>query len=422
LKTFLCFCFLFNFAIQAWAAPVSFSVQNATVRSVLQTLADTNGYSLVMPQGGNTPITLTLTDVPFEKAVRLIAQSEGLAIHTEGTVLYAAVPEQMSRSFGTLSVYPLNYIRAETAHNVLKPLTKSPLTFDALSNTLFVTGSPGEQAQIKKALTAMDRPTKQVTFEACILSLRDEASRELGLTWNWDTLPASSEAKSGYAGLIHLGHGYRTHFQATLSALCQEGKAKVLATPSIITLPGQEGSIFIGDHIPVVTEKITSGSSTYSTEYVDAGIRLACKPLVSHDGIISAEVHTEVSTPTLISELKNYRITSRTADTHVRLKERETLVIGGLISEEEQQRFEAVPLLSKLPLLGELFKFRSHNKNRTEVCIFLTPYLSEPGTSPTLYRMPETLQKKEPSSKDSSYKIRNQPLAGASKNYAAPAP
>ena len=100
--------------------------------------------------------------------------------------------------------------------------------------------------------------------------------------------------------------------------------------------------------------------------------------------MITASVHTEVSTPTLISELHNYRITSRTADTNVRLLEGETLVIGGLISDEEQKRLEAIPFLSKLPLLGNLFTFRSRKKTRTEVVMLLTPYLTEPGRSPTL--------------------------------------
>ena len=419
---YLLFFLFFLLLKPAAAAPVSFAVENAPVRDVLQALAAANGCSLIMPAGNCPPLTLALQDVPFEEALRLITRGLGLCFRLDGQFLYVAPPEQMDRTFGNLAVHRLNYIRAEAAAKVLKPLSASPLAFDGLSNTLFVTGTPGEQARIEKALAAMDRPTKQVTFEACILSLRDEAARELGLRWNWDTLPAGESGSGSYAGLIHLGHGYRTHFQATVSALCQDGRAKVLATPSIITLPGQEGSIFIGDHIPVVTEKVTSGTSTYSTEYVDAGIRLTCMPLVSEDGLISAEVHTEVSTPTLISELKNYRITSRTADTHVRLYGGETLVIGGLISEEEQQRFEAVPLLCKLPLLGELFKFRSRSKARTEVCIFLTPYVSEAGRSPALRFPPDRSEKKEPPAEDSSLPVKNHGLPGASKNCRGSAP
>ena len=101
--------------------------------------------------------------------------------------------------------------------------------------------------------------------------------------------------------------------------------------------------------------------------------------------MITSVVHTEVSTPTLISELKNYKITSRTADTTVRMRDGETLVIGGLINEEEQKRLQKVPFLSNIPLLGELFKNRTTSKTKTEVIMILTPHLTNPGESPAIY-------------------------------------
>ena len=147
----------------------------------------------------------------------------------------------------------------------------------------------------------------------------------------------------------------------------------MLATPSLITIPGKEASIFIGSHIPVVTEKHNNGESTYSTEYVDAGIKLTYTPVVSRDGYITSSVHTEVSTPT------------RTADTNVRMRNGETLVIGGLISEEEQKQLQQIPFLSKIPLLGALFRNHYKSKSRTEVIMLLTPYLTEAGRSPAIY-------------------------------------
>ena len=153
-----------------------------------------------------------------------------------------------------------------------------------------------------------------------------------------------------------------------------------------ITIPGKEASIFIGDHIPVQTEKHDSSGSYTATEYLDAGIKLQYAPIISEDGkMVTASVHTEVSMPVLISELKNYRITSRTADTNVRMYSGETLVIGGLISEEQQRTMQKVPFLSKIPLLGELFKNRSRSHSKTEVLLLLTPHITEAGSSPAIY-------------------------------------
>ncbi|MPN02156.1 hypothetical protein SDC9_149369 [bioreactor metagenome] len=87
----------------------------------------------------------------------------------------------------------------------------------------------------------------------------------------------------------------------------------------------------------------------------------------------------------MISELKNYKITSRTADTNVRMRNGETLIIGGLINEEEQETLRKVPFISNLPILGELFKDRTKTKNKTEVMMILTPHITDAGESPAIY-------------------------------------
>ena len=162
-----------------------------------------------------------------------------------------------------------------------------------------------------------------------------------------------------------------------------------MAKPRIITIPGREASIFIGDHIPVQTEKHDSGGYYTATEYLDAGIKLQYLPLISQDGkMVTAKVHTEVSTPVLISELKNYRITSRTADTHVRMFSGQTLVIGGLISEEEQNSLQKIPFLGDLPLLGKLFSNRTKRRSKIEVMLLLTPHITDAGSSPAIYQQP----------------------------------
>ena len=238
--------------------------------------------------------------------------------------------------------------------------------------------------------------TQQVTLEAKIIAVSREDSKNLGINWNWDKIPQNSNYygdddydsdtdDENFGGVVHFGANYEFRFNATLNALIANGKAKILATPRIITIPGKEASIFIGDHIPVVTEKISNAVTTSSTDYVDAGIKLQYTPIVSSDGMITSVVHTEVSTPTLIGELKNYKITSRTADTTVRMRNGETLVIGGLINEEEQKRLQKVPFLSNIPLLGELFKNRTTSKTKTEVLMILTPHLTNAGESPAIY-------------------------------------
>ena len=302
-------------------------------------------------------------------------------------------------------LYPLSYAQASELATALKELFTGKLSVDKSTNSLILFGPTSEQERLSQLLQTLDAPTKQVTLEAKIIALSQENNKSLGVNWNWDTIPqrdsqndetssdSSSSTDNSYGGNFKFWRGYAFRFNATLNALISKGKAKVLAKPHIITIPGREANIFIGDHIPVQTEKHDSSGTYTATEYLDAGIKLQYLPLISTDGkMVTARVHTEVSTPVLISELKNYRITSRTADTHVRMYSGQTLVIGGLISEEEQNTLQKIPFLGDLPLLGKLFSNRTKKSTKVEVILLLTPHITEPGTSPAIYQPPAEMK------------------------------
>ena len=297
-------------------------------------------------------------------------------------------------------LYHLSYAQAGELSQAIKGLFSGALGVDKSTNSLILYGPPSEHQRLQSLLQAVDIATKQVTLEAKIIALSQEHNKNLGINWNWDTIPQrdsdgdaeqdeSETSDNDFGGSFKFWRGYSFRFNATLNALIAKGKAKVLAKPRIITIPGREASIFIGDHIPVQTEKHDSGGYYTATEYLDAGIKLQYLPLISQDGkMVTAKVHTEVSTPVLISELKNYRITSRTADTHVRMFSGQTLVIGGLISEEEQNSLQKIPFLGDLPLLGKLFSNRTKRRSKVEVMLLLTPHITDAGSSPAIYQQP----------------------------------
>ena len=297
-------------------------------------------------------------------------------------------------------IYPLSYAQAGELAASLKELFSGKIGVDKSTNSLILYGPDTEHQRMQKLLHSLDIATKQVTLEAKIIALSQEHNKSLGINWNWDTIPQrdqtsdtetdeNANSTSDFGGNFKFWRGYAFRFNATLNALISNGKAKVLAKPRIITIPGREASIFIGDHIPVQTEKHDSGGYYTATEYLDAGIKLQYLPLISQDGkMVTAKVHTEVSTPVLISELQNYRIISRTADSHVRIFSGQTLVIGGLISEEEQNTLQKIPFLGDLPLLGKLFSNRTKKRSKVEVMLLLTPHITEAGTSPAIYQEP----------------------------------
>ncbi|NLU43599.1 MAG: type II and III secretion system protein [Acholeplasmataceae bacterium] len=379
-----------SFSTCVAAENVSLTIQKGDIRDVLAALSAISGQSIVTDDSVKGTISIDLENVPFTTALDLVTRSKGLAYKTVSNVIVVSSYENINKFFGNVGVYKLQYAKASEVLDTLKTIIKGDgLSADAVTNSIVFTGNGGEEAKLRDALTLLDVATKQVTLEAKIIAISVEDEKNLGVTWDWTVLPQSedtgSSSSSKYGGIIDLSHGYTARFQATVNALITNGKAKILATPRIITIPGKAASIFIGDHIPVLTDKIENGTTTTTTSYVDAGIKLSYTPIVSDDGYITSVVHTEVSTPTLVSELKNYKITSRTADTNVRMRNGETLVIGGLINEEEQKSFKSIPFLSNIPLLGELFKSRSTTKSKTEVMMILTPYITNAGESPAIY-------------------------------------
>lgn len=384
---FLAACLLLfpSAATPATASPlVNLNVQQAEIREVLTALSALANTSIIADDSVTGKVTVQLTNVPFDTALDLITRTKGLAYRRYNDLIVVAAAEKMSQHYSQLQVFPLRYAKAEELKTALDGIVDSKhLKADPMTNALIFNGPRSEEDKVREALQRLDLPYKQISLEAKIVSIVKEDNKNIGINWEWDEIPSSSsDDEDGVkAGKIHFGPGYLFRYQSTLSAMISSGKAKILASPRITTMPGKEAAIFIGDHIPVITEKTTDGSVTQSTEYVDAGIKLTYTPQVNENGDITAKVHTEVSTPILIAELKNYKITTRSAETYVRLKDGETLVIGGLINAEETNNLSRIPLLSNLPVLGHLFKDTSKSKVNTEVMIFLTPTIIKPSES-----------------------------------------
>ena len=370
------------------AENVTMSIKDGEIRDVLTALSNLGDQSIVTDETVKGKISISFDNVPFDTALDLVTRTKGLAYRNVHGVIVVSSQEQISKYYGDVAVFKLNYAKADDVKTILKDIVKGEgagLSVDPITNSIVFTGTRADEQKVRDTLALVDIPTKQVTLEAKIISLDNDESKNLGLSWDWETLPVSTSPTTKYGGIIHLGHGYQTTFQATLNALITSGKGKILATPRIITIPGKEASIFIGDHIPVLTKSTDNGSTTTTTEYVDAGIKLSYTPVVSNDGYITAVVHTEVSTPTYIEDVGNYKISSRTADTNVRMRNGETLVIGGLINEVEKETISKIPFISNIPILGELFKNSAKNKNKTEVMMILTPHITDAGESPAIY-------------------------------------
>ena len=285
---------------------------------------------------------------------------------------------------------------------------------DPGTGSIVLYGTASEAKAAERLIEALDQPQPQVSLEAKVIAIDKNAAKELGIEWEWSRAPQYPDYSTEYEtrrrtvqnadgsyttvvedvphetvrrywdgsgssvpGIIRFGRGpggfpFEFYYGAKINALISDGKANLLARPNITTLQGREAVINIGGEVPVQTVSVTNSTTTTSVTYREAGIILRCTPRVGVDGDITAKVHTEVSSPLYVDALAAYRFNKRSADTEVRLRDGETMVIGGLIGSEESKVLSKIPFLGDLPILGAFFRNVRTSKTDSEVMIFLT--------------------------------------------------
>ncbi|MFK8012158.1 MAG: type II secretion system protein GspD, partial [Marinicellaceae bacterium] len=173
---------------------------------------------------------------------------------------------------------------------------------------------------------------------------------------------------------------------ANINAQQTNGRVSVLSTPSIFVLNNKEASINVGRQIPIPTNNFgssfnnnnNSGNFRSSVSYRQTGVKLQVKPRINPGGLVYLELTQEVSAPgTPDPNTNNVPIDNRDLTTEVAIQSGQTIVMGGLISENNSKGYAGVPVLGKVPLLGKLFSQRTKNSDRTELIVLLTPTVIE---------------------------------------------
>ena len=409
--------------VPAAAAPVTIDVTGGDVRTVLLAVARMSNLPLIVDDSVTGTVTAHLTG-EGEEVLRLVAAARGIQIERRGTVFLALAadtraenrrvhsytvrygdPEELAHAAnlsltgeGKQAVVSKNNDERWNRDSDSDSNTQRRVLVDRATNTLLFYGTESEALSVREIISALDTAPKQVSLEARVVAVSKEAAKQLGIDWSWSSLPQYPRVKSDGAGslevsernagtggtsapgIIRFGRGpggvpYEFYYSAAIRALITDGHAKMLARPNITTVQGHEALINIGAEVPVPRTATSNSVTTTGIEYREAGIILRYTPRVTADGSIVARVHTEVSTPVYVDELKAYRFQKRSADTTVRLRDGETMVIGGLIDSDESRSLSKIPFLGDLPVLGAFFRSVRTSKTETELMIFLTAHV-----------------------------------------------
>lgn len=244
------------------------------------------------------------------------------------------------------------------------------------SNGIIVRGPDDEIAEIEKLAASIDRKIPQILIEGKVVEVSESGLSDLGVIWGQEegSFKFSINKSNGSVSLTD-------DILATLNALVATGKARVLASPTISALDGKEAEINIGSRIPYAVPAGTSSTNCqWTVEYIEAGVNLKILPTVASDGTIISDIKPEVST---VSEWRTTAagqfpvISTRNASVTVRMKDGETLVIGGLINESDSENRSGIPFLSDIPVVGGVFQNNNTEKTRTEIVFLITPRLMD---------------------------------------------
>lgn len=232
---------------------------------------------------------------------------------------------------------------------------------DTETGALIVKATQAQIDAITPVIGKLDRPKPQVHIQARLEELSEDAKKELGLEWEVNLESQVLDPVTITSELL-----------GRLRLLEETGKSMTLAKPEISTMSGESARILLGDRVPIPVEEIVDGQKTISIEYVEAGVKLEITPVANFDGYITVDIRPEIST---ISDyvMNNYPIIStREAQTKVRIRDGETIAIGGLFQTKEIVNMMSLPGLSKLPILGKLFTSERKEFDESEIVIFIT--------------------------------------------------
>ncbi len=281
---------------------------------------------------------------------------------------------------------------------------------DEDTNALIITAPPDEMRSILAVVEQLDIRRAQVLVEAIIAELSTDNSSQLGVNFavdgSGDNRPAAytnlGGATQALVGTIASGGASLSqglslalgrfgsdgvNFGFLLSAIASDSNNNILSTPTLVTMDNQEAEIVVGQNVPFVTGQQLSSSNDnpfQTIERQDIGISLKVKPQINEGDNIKMEIEQEVSdvSTTAVTGATDITTNKRSIKTTVLVEDGQTLVLGGLIDDQLNDTRSKVPFLGDIPLLGSLFRYRTNNKTKRNLMVFLHPtILRDPATA-----------------------------------------
>jgi len=377
--------------------PISLELRDVTLRSLFEVLSQTYGINIVLDKDVKSEqrTNIALREASFEEAVQLILMTNQLEqkVASGSTLVVFPNTPAKRREYQDLvvkSFYLANADVKQTATMIRSVIKTRDIFVDEKVNLLVIRDTAEAVRIAERLIAAQDLAEPEVMLEVEVLEVAVNRLTELGLRYP-DSMGVVLQGTAGTPGVISLDE--LKNFNSSLVQLVfpnpafllslkeQDGSTSVLANPRIRVKNREKAKIHIGDRVPVITTTAaaTGGFVSESVSYLDVGLKLEVEPLIYLDDEVGIKVGLEVSR--IVREIRStsgtlvYQIGTRTASTLLRLRDGETQVLAGLISDEDRRNADRVPGLGELPTLGRLFSSQRDESIKTQLVLLITPRL-----------------------------------------------
>ncbi len=411
---------------------ISLDFKDADLANVFRILAEVSNLNIITTDDVKGRVSVRLINVPWDQALDIVLKSKALGATHEGNILRIAPlsslraedkarldskkeVEKLKASLeGVIETIPVNYSKASDLKGKVTDLLSEggKIQVDDRTNVIIIRDLRKNVEDVKALVAKLDSATPQVLIEARIVEVDTSFTRELGVQWG-GSYKSEGSTKFGATGIqdtsgafipgqtltnskdftastvppnyavnlpaaVGLGSGGGIAFgilsdsvrlDLSLSALEASGKGKVVSSPRVVTIDNKEAMIEQGTQIPYST---VSASGT-NVQFVDATLSLKVTPHITPEGSVIMKLEAKNDSPGETGASGQPAINKKKATTEVLVRDGETAVIGGILQVTRKEDQQAVPWLSKIPILGFFFKHDTTQSSNRELLIFVTP-------------------------------------------------
>jgi type IV pilus assembly protein PilQ len=408
---------------------ISLELKDADLKDFFRLVGEISGLNIVLDPDVKGSLTIFLNDVPWDQALDVVLKNNSLGKQLEGNVLRIATnatleaEEAQRKRLADARVLAaelqtetrvLSYAKAQDLSVVLKKIlsARGEIIVDPRTNSMVISDIPSKFPAIDALIKQLDKKIRQVEIEARVIAANRDFLRDIGIQWGAimgnnsqnkiaGALPGNPFSRtpvpsvsvpptSGSGGAansvplnVNLGAsaatsslytaiGFTTNFilDTLITAAERRGNARLLSKPKILTQDNIEGFVQQGVKIPVQT----TINNTISVQFFDFALKLKVTPQITEEGTIMLNVNIENSTPDFSRTVSGVpTVNTQETRTTILVNNGGTVVVGGVLIDNEQVNIRQVPGFGNIPLIGNLFKEKSVNKQTQELVFFLSP-------------------------------------------------